>query len=146
MLGERPTASTRKRREYRAGHIARTSRMREKASILPITLVENLTNRRDGLLDNVDLGRQSFHFSDASKPMEDEERYDTCVSFTEPFEGPALASFNTKMGPTTLGLDKASEYCLEDAVGRDIRCGRSMIQSSHILNQRTSSLRWLIEK
>ena len=78
--------------------------------------------------------------------MEDEERSDTWVSFTEPSEGPALASFNTKMGPATLGLDKASEYCLEDAVGRDIRRGRSMIRSSRILDPRTSSLRWLIVK
>ena len=34
-----PTASTRTRREYRAGHIAWTSRITENGSISPITLV-----------------------------------------------------------------------------------------------------------
>ena len=57
--------------------------------------------------------------------MEDEERSDTRILFTEPFEGPALASFDTETRPAKLSPDEGSDRP-EDAVGREIRRERTM--------------------
>ena len=81
MPGETPTASTRKRRELRAGHIAWTSRMREKASVSPITSFEKIDCLRVQPARRCQSSSPVITFFRHCTPVEDEECSDIWIQF-----------------------------------------------------------------
>ena len=90
--------------------------MMEKASISPIDLVEKTDCSQVQPARRFKSSSPVIPFFRRSTPVEDEERPDTWIPFAEPFEGPALAPFNTKTGLAKLNRDEGSDR-IEDAVG-----------------------------